>query len=350
MIILRNRNFSFMEKMKGNPKLRKSIQEYQSIKPDNDILDEFPSLKGHDDFLRYLTWLSKNVPSSSTTMWTQKGTGLIIYSYSGMMNQANGKYPIAVQRTGEERFVLLQTNCGDNDFIISYHPKTKEYIITRESARYMILNRAINNIFGQKGPQLVGKFKSFGQAFNYINKNIYTTTVYYSEKDFAKHDENWYKGEETDFQKRNRKNIVKTLAGFGATTGAYTKGFKTWEDQSSKRYAKKLEAENADFIKKIKLEELKGLRGVVNPADRAAYNKYVENATKIVKNSEEATKRFMKRADKVVTKNTLKGGVKGAAKGLAIGGGLAIVANHALKKSHERGNAIRRNKTKKKNS
>lgn len=165
-----------------------------------------------------------------------------------------------------------------------------------------------------------------------------------------KHDENWYKGEETDFQKRNRKNIVKTLAGFGATTGAYTKGFKTWEDQSSKRSAQKLKADLADHIKRIKLEELKGLSGVVNPADRAAYNKYVENATKIVKNSEEATKRFMKRADKVVTKNTLKGGVKGAAKGLAIGGGLAVVANHALKKSHERGNAIRRNKTKKKNS
>lgn len=171
MIVLRNKKFSFIDKIKGNPKLRESIQNYQRIKSDNDVLDEFPSLKGHNDFLQYLTWLSKNVPSNPTTMRTQKGTALIIYSYSGMIDQASGKYPIAVQRAGEERFVLLQTNYGDNDYIISYHPKTKEYIITRESAKYMILNRAINNIFfGQEGPQLVDKFKAFEQAFNYINK------------------------------------------------------------------------------------------------------------------------------------------------------------------------------------
>ena len=145
-----------------------------------------------------------------------------------------------------------------------------------------------------------------------------------------KHDENWYKGEETDFQKRNRKNIVKTLAGTGAISGALHEGFKTWRDQDSKRRTKKLEAESADRIKGL-IEELKGLGDGVNPTDSATYNKYLENATK----------RFMKRSDKVVIKNTLKGAAKGTAKGLAIGGGLAIVANHALKKSHKRGNAIK---------
>ncbi|MBR2246812.1 MAG: hypothetical protein IJ880_07310, partial [Bacilli bacterium] len=78
-----------------------------------------------------------------------------------------------------------------------------EYIITQESARYMLLHRALNNLFGQKGPQFVEKFKTFKEAFAYIDKNI--RIVYYSQK----HDENWYKGEETDYQKKRRKGFVR---------------------------------------------------------------------------------------------------------------------------------------------
>ena len=59
--------FSFIEGLKGNPKLRMSLLEYYKLRPDGNVIDEFPDLVGHDDFLKYLTWLNKNIPNKPIT-------------------------------------------------------------------------------------------------------------------------------------------------------------------------------------------------------------------------------------------------------------------------------------------
>ena len=119
MIVLRNKKFSFMEALKGNPKLRMSLLEYHRLKPDGNVIDEFPDLVGHDDFLKYLTWLNKNIPNKPVLINSGNSALLITYPFENILKQDNGKYPMAVQRTGEKRFVLLSTNYGDNDFVIS---------------------------------------------------------------------------------------------------------------------------------------------------------------------------------------------------------------------------------------
>lgn len=174
MIVLRDKNFSFLETLKGNPKLRKSLLEYQKLSISKEIKNDFYSIK-NDDFLKYATWLNENVPTAifgGVTMRSSRGVSLIIYSYKDIFDQLNGKFPVAVQRIQEPRIVLLQTNYGDNDFLICYYQKRNSYVITKESARYNILSRAINSMSGDKGPQEIKSFSNFGSAFNYIQRNI----------------------------------------------------------------------------------------------------------------------------------------------------------------------------------
>ena len=246
---------------------------------------------------------------------------------------------MAVQRTGEKRFVLLSTNYGDNDFVISYHPDKKEYIITQESARYMLLHRAINNIFGQKGPQFVGKFKTFKEAFAYIDKNIKVSLVFYSQK----HDENWYKGEETDYQKKRRKGFVRGMAGFGASMGA---AIKIGSDDNHIRAIGKIgRAELDDMTKehRVNIAKIK-TAGRVKPEDRATYNKLMEAVDRRLEHNKAATEKFAKKAGKIANKKLAKSVGKGAAIGLGIGGGLAYLANKGIKSANKKGNAARRNK------
>lgn len=340
MIVLRNKKFSFMETLKGNPKLRTSLLEYHRLRPDGNVIDEFPDLVGHDDFLKYLTWLNKNIPSKNQSINSGSSTLLIAYSFESMLKQANGKYPMAVQRTGDKRYVLLGTNYGDNDFIISYHPSNKEYIITQESARYMLLNRAVNNLFGQKGPQFVGKFKTFKEAFAYIDKNI--KTVCYSQK----HDENWYKGEETDYQKKRRKGFVRGMAGFGGACGI--SGGLNADSSHIRAIGAETSARLKDAEKELQVEITKMKTAPhVKPQDRETYNRLLDAVDRRLEHNKAATEKFAKKARKIANKKLAKSVGKGAAIGLGIGGGLAYLANKGIKSANEKGNAARRNKNKK---
>ena len=332
-----------METLKGNPNLRKSLLDYNKLKPGEDVIDEFPDLVDHDDFLKYLTWLSKNIPSKSITIRSSKSTILVIYSFTGMLDQANGKYPIAAQRTKEKRYVLLSTNYGDSDFVISYHPDKKEYVITQESARYMLLHRAINNLFGQKGPQLVRKFKTFKEAFAYIDKKVKVSVTYYSQK----HDENWYNGEETDYQKKRRKGFVRGLAGSGGAMGA---SIALGSDDSNIRaYGKIARARLADLSKEGEVEANKlrvQLMGLARPEDEATYNRFLEAVDKRLEHNRAATERFAKRAKKIANKKLIKNVGKGTLIGLGVGNGLAYLTNKGIKSVNEKGNAARRNRKK----
>ena len=174
MIVLRNKEFSFIEKLKGNPQLKKNMIEYHSKKISGEVEKDFPALRGQDDILKYFTWLSESVKNKPIGIKTDRGVSMVIYSYEGMKDQDNGKNPVAVQKSKSKRFVLTQTNLGNNDFIVSYDPINENYVITQESAKYMYLTRSINYLFGDHGPKYVGTFNTFGDAFNYVNKNVVT--------------------------------------------------------------------------------------------------------------------------------------------------------------------------------
>lgn len=164
------RQFSLIEKLKGNPALKSSLLKYQNISISGQLLDEFPDLdKNKDtDFLKVLSWVYKNIKSNKEVINTDRGTQVCFYSFSSFLNQLSGKSPFGIQKYKEPRIVVARTNVGDDDFMISYIPGKHDYIVTRESINFNILSRGINRLFGEKGPQVVAEYKTFREAWKYM--------------------------------------------------------------------------------------------------------------------------------------------------------------------------------------
>ena len=162
----------------------------------------------------------------------------------------------------------------------------------------------------------------------------------------TKHDENWYKGEETDKQKKGRKKLAGTLAAEGAILGGSIAGANN--DSHIKAWGKEHRARLDDTMKEldVNVAKLKTV-GRVKPEDRATYNKLMEAVDERLEHNKAATEKFAKKAGKIANKKLAKSVGKGAAIGLGIGGGLAYLANKGIKSANEKGNAARRNKNKK---
>lgn len=159
-----------------------------------------------------------------------------------------------------------------------------------------------------------------------------------------KHDEAWYKGEETERQKKDRKSLASALTGYGTVVGAGAgyglSGQKRIVDKISEISAK-------DYRQRAKAEGVvRNTAGRVHPKDAEAYAALVKEVEEKLRHNEEATKRFIKRADKLTAKYAKKNALKGAGVGLAIAGGGALALNKAMKSANEKGNAARRNKNK----
>lgn len=169
--------------------------------------------------------------------------------------------------------------------------------------------------------------------------------VYYSQK----HDENWYKGEETNSQKKCRKGFVGGLVGLGGALG--TAGGLIADNSHRKAKCAIAKARVDDNIKEHKIGLYKSfidprLDPHVTSEDIETYSKRIEDLNRRLEHDRPATERFAKRARKIANKKLAKSVGKGAAIGLGIGGGLAYLANKGIKSINEKGNAARRNKYK----
>ena len=169
-------------------------------------------------------------------------------------------------------------------------------------------------------------------------------------KTFAskKHDENWYRGEETDKQKKNRKKLATGLVVSGAVDGALL-GNVAGETGVYMKAAKKVhQAKIKDLGQTLAVTDaVNKTMDRVKPQDRAAYNELIGKVVDRLKHNKNATGKFGLKAEKIVKKSGRIGALKGAAIGTAIGGGLAYMSNKSIKKANEKSNAARRNRSKK---
>lgn len=163
-----------------------------------------------------------------------------------------------------------------------------------------------------------------------------------------KHDENWYRGEETENQKKNRKRMNKALVVSGAVNGALFGSAAGEVAVYNKALEKVLNAKMKDLDQGLAVEgTVRKTARRVKPQDKAAYNELLGKVIDRLKHNKNATDKFGLKAEKIVKKSSRIGALKGAAIGTAIGGGLAYMSNKSIKKANEKSNAARRNKSRK---
>lgn len=173
---------------------------------------------------------------------------------------------------------------------------------------------------------------------------ILRTKTYSSEQKETKK-QRYLAGEETDHQKKTRRDLGKTLVSQGAILGGGLAVSDAIGTTGMKAGQKKIKARVMDSARKdtaIALDE--AIRGRVAKKDKDTYNKLLLEVDKRVKHNEAATKRFVKRANKIVAKDAMIKGAKGALKGAAVGAAIALPIEHAFKKHNEKINRAKRNK------
>lgn len=175
MIVLRQNNYSsFLEKLKGNPKLKTEM--FKAIKGgsiDRNLPKELP-----DDLKRYITFLKNNI-SKDTTMSGDKNSGTVfkIYGYNSVINQLeNNKIPSNIRRTEIDRVVLFQSK----SYLLYYDVEQKNYVISNESGRFNLIGRAVDKLFNpSEEKKKVVTSKSLISAIEWMFRSIVTNYYYY---------------------------------------------------------------------------------------------------------------------------------------------------------------------------
>ena len=167
-------------------------------------------------------------------------------------------------------------------------------------------------------------------------------------KSFSKkRDKDWYAGEETAKQKKDRHSIAKGITALGTGYGIVLSGAGDKKPEKAMNITKK----HVDdiLLKKTKLVNIiENIGPKVKPEDREQFLNLVDQTDKKLNNRLKAVNRMASRQAKIISKNTGKRLVVGAGIGTAVGGGLAYLGNKSLKKKNEEANAKRRNKNKNK--
>lgn len=136
------KEFGFMEKLKGNPKLKSEM--FYAIKSgdiDPDIPKELP-----DDLKKYMTFLIDNgYENGKETMRGEGGTIFTLFSYNSLIKQyLENKTPFGVRSTKERRIVLMQCQ----NYTLSYMVDQQIYAIYEEAASFDLITRGVNKLFG----------------------------------------------------------------------------------------------------------------------------------------------------------------------------------------------------------
>ena len=193
--------------------------------------------------------------------------------------------------------------------------------------------------------------KLYTWEWNEILKPWEKKTMKLYRKTFAskKHDENWYRGEETDRQKKNRKKLTTGLVVSGAVDGALLGNIAGEAGVYRKASKKVLNARIKDLDQELRAANVTAdVANKVRPEDREAFRNLIKKVGKKIEHNKNATGKFGLKAEKIVKKSGRIGALKGAAIGTAIGGGLAYMSNKSIKKANEKSNAARRNRSKNK--
>jgi len=150
-----------------------------------------------------------------------------------------------------------------------------------------------------------------------------------------KKDDKYYRGEETDYQKKMRKGGSRFIAGTGLVTGAGIGSLLSSAEVSDAKT--RVAMENSEE----RLRKRAAEANVLHPEFSRLVNEDIANTSKAAANYE-------RRIGKLAKKKLVSGGLKGAAIGGTIGGLAAYGHHNSVKTMHEKVNANRRHRPKKK--
>lgn len=131
--------------------------------------------------------------------------------------------------------------------------------------------------------------------------------------------------EETGNQKKSGKGAGKTIIAGGALLGAGFKAKRNYDDLDYRIKNKLARARVVDTKKRLNIIDWANFfadRKGITPEYREEARETLRNIDGKMKPFEDATKRFKKRADKLLPKAATKGAIKGAAVGGLVGAGL----------------------------
>ena len=163
------KEFGFMETLKGNPKLKSEM--FNAIKSgdiDPDIPEELP-----DDLKRYMTFLIDNGYENKRLSMggaNSSGTSYAIFSYNSLIDQyLKNKTPFGVRSVKDRRIVLMQCN----SFTLSYMVDQGVYAIYEEASSLDLIGRGVNRLFGtSKKPKYTSD--SLYTAIDWLFRSIIT--------------------------------------------------------------------------------------------------------------------------------------------------------------------------------
>ena len=150
-----------------------------------------------------------------------------------------------------------------------------------------------------------------------------------------KKDDKYYQGEETDYQKKMRKGGSRFIVGTGLVSGA---GMGSILSKS----------EVLDAQSRVNRENLAESLERLDLLKRAPNIEILELTNRDDRRAREAAANYERRIGKLAKKKLVSGGLKGAAIGGTIGGLAAYGNNNSVKTMHEKLNANRRHRPKKK--
>lgn len=175
MIILRQKQYGFWERLGGNKKLKETLfVALKSGRIDSQFSKDLP-----EDLRRYLTFLKDNgMEKRNESMSGDKGNGtsFLIYSLNTVLEQLNeGKVPFNIRKPeGLRRAVLMFVS----QYKLYYDCDKKIYIISDEQDRFNLVGRAIDKLFHPKeSDKIIYSSHSLLDAISWLFKSI--VTYYY---------------------------------------------------------------------------------------------------------------------------------------------------------------------------
>lgn len=154
MMIVKRKCFGFIDRMRGNPELRKKMLScFSSGRIDPKVPKELP-----EDLRRYMTFLIDNGCENSKEMMStgnNSNVNFSLFSYNQLIRQLyENKTPFGVRSTNEKRIVLMQSI----NFTISYSIDNNQYELREETNSTDLVGRAVNRLFNTSNkPVLTSK-------------------------------------------------------------------------------------------------------------------------------------------------------------------------------------------------
>lgn len=139
------KRFSFVETLKGNPKIKQELMSWNIKNIDPEINSDPLLSKLPKELKSWLTFLYEYIPLKDIMVGNKR---LMISSYDNVVNQFEEKplfsYNSVFRKIPEKRVILAYLDTGQDYDIIAYYPAIGKLKLTNEAARFDLIGRAVH--------------------------------------------------------------------------------------------------------------------------------------------------------------------------------------------------------------